>query len=305
MSESATEMNDLSHKLLDDETTTDSDTDGPVQSGKRIDFQQSRSRSFRQLLKKCLVEFLGTMLFVFIGCASIQSVYIIDRNEQLLTDTIEDGAPAISMPVGKMTDILTISLTHGLAIVALVSATANISGGMLNPAVSIAVWIADPKFRWFECIAYIIAQVGGGVAGTIALKGVYPDEVLEATEFGSHSLGELGLPNGETFTIFNGMFLEVILTMVLIMVVLWTAVDDDGLAFAPLPIGLAVAIDHLVGIPVTGASMNPARSFGPAVFAGFVKEHWIYWAGPALGAVISAAIYRFGTLLYRKNPTTQ
>eukprot|EP00043_Microstomoeca_roanoka_P016199 m.164486 g.164486 ORF g.164486 m.164486 type:complete len:281 (-) comp16409_c3_seq1:266-1108(-) len=217
------------------------------------------------VFKKALAEFFGTLLFVFIGCGTIQSVHD------------ETG--------GSAALYLTIALAHGLAIFALVSATAKISGGHLNPAVSIAIFITDHKnFSWKHLVSYIVAQLAGAIAGAAILLGVYKRDILDATKFGSHHLGA-------GYTVGNGVLIEIILTLLLVLVILRTAVDRVGLDYAPLAIGIVVTIDHLIGIPVSGASMNPARSLGPAVLANAWDDHWIYWVGPISGALLASVVY--------------
>ncbi|EGD74065.1 aquaporin [Salpingoeca rosetta] len=221
------------------------------------------------LYKKCIAEFFATLLFVFIGCGAIQTVdYEEGQKIQLNPQTV-----------------LTIALAHGLAIFALVAATAKISGGHINPAVSLGIFLADHKtFTAKHLAAYVVSQISGAIAGAAILLGVYPLHYLRNTNFGAHQLSP-------AFTVGNGVLLEAILTMLLVLVVLRTAVDRVGQSFAPLAIGIVVTIDHLVGVPVTGASMNPARSFGPALLGNAWTNHWIYWVGPSVGAVVAAFLY--------------
>ncbi len=121
--------------------------------------------------------------------------------------------------------------------------------------------------------------------GALLLVAVIPDAAQG--NLGSHGLGA-------NVTVGGGVLAEIILTFVLVFVVFATAMDPKGLGhIAPVAIGLAVLVDHLFGVPVTGASMNPARSFGPALVAGAWENHWIFWVGPLIGGALAALVYEF------------
>lgn len=218
------------------------------------------------MFRAAFAEFLATGLFVFLGAGSV----VVTGG--LLGETLTSAR------------LLIIALAHGLAITLLVAATARFSGGHLNPAVSFGAWV-DGKISLVKGVVYIISQLIGAVLGAFLLKTLIPQAL--AGNLGAHGLApELG--------IMAGLLVEVILTFVLVFVVLGTALDPKGPGhLAPLAIGFAVLVDHLVGVPLTGASMNPARSFGPALAAGVWANHWIYWAGPLLGALLAALVYKF------------
>ncbi len=183
------------------------------------------------------------------------------------------------------------ALAHGLAIALLVAATANISGGHINPAVTFGAWITG-KISLTKGLMYVLAQLIGAVIGAFLLAAVIPEGAQG--NLGAHGLGA-GISVG------GGLLAEIILTFVLVFVVFATAIDPKGLgSIAPIAIGLAVLVDHLFGVPVTGAGMNPARSFGPALVAGAWENHWIFWAGPLIGGAIAALIYEF-VFLRRKD----
>ncbi len=183
------------------------------------------------------------------------------------------------------------ALAHGLAIALLVAATANISGGHINPAVTFGAWITG-KISLTKGLMYVLAQLIGAVIGAFLLAAVIPEGAQG--NLGAHGLGA-GISVG------GGLLAEIILTFVLVFVVFATAIDPKGLgSIAPIAIGLAVLVDHLLGVPVTGAGMNPARSFGPALVAGAWENHWIFWAGPLIGGAIAALIYEF-VFLRRKD----
>ena len=237
-----------------------------------------RADDFRlQTWRAVLAELIGTGLFVFIGAGSVITV-------------------ANVLGWSPQTDIgglVAIALAHGFAIIILVSATAKISGGHLNPAVTFAAVISGRQ-KLSTGILYITAQILGAVFGALLLKGIFLDGMEGA--LGAHAVNLNAIASAEM-----GMVVEIILTFLLVFVVFATAMDTRGLArMAPIAIGLAVLVDHLIGVPLTGASMNPARSFGPAAIANFWDNHWIYWAGPLIGGGLAGVSYTFIYLLWRK-----
>ena len=170
-----------------------------------------------------------------------------------------------------------------IAMMFLTAATARISGGHINPAVTFATLITG-KIDIQKAIAYWIAQLLGAVVGAGLLAMVIP--TAAQGNLGAHGLGA-GVSAG------GGLVAEIVLTFALVFVIFATAVDPKGPGhLAPLAIGFTVLVDHLVGVPVTGASMNPARSFGPALVAGAWADHWIFWIGPLVGAAIAGWVYQ-------------
>ena len=132
---------------------------------------------------------------------------------------------------------------------------------------------------------FMVAQLGGAVVGALLLLAAIPDAA--DTNLGAHALGP-------DVSVGMGFVMEVVVTFVLVFVIFATAVDPGGIGNrAPLAIGLAVLVDHLVAVPITGASMNPARSFGPALVAGEWSYHWIYWVAPLLGGAVAGLVYEF------------
>ena len=219
-------------------------------------------------------EFFATALFVFLGTGAVVS--------------------ALSLTDGAMTPaaLAVIAVGHGLAIMALVAATANISGGHINPAVTIALWSAG-KIDLGKSIMYIVAQLGGAVVGSLLLISIVTGPV--EGNLGAHALGPVVAGSAGA-----GFVAEIIVTFALVITVFMVAVHPRTIAgYAPLAIGLVVLIDHLVAVPMTGASMNPARTFGPAFVSwindvdGMWADHWIYWAGPIVGGLIAAVVYRW------------
>lgn len=215
-----------------------------------------------------LAEFFATLLFVFLGAGTVVVT------GQLLGEQMTSAR------------LLAIAVAHGLAIFLLASATAKISGGHINPAVSIATAVTR-EISASKAVMFVVAQGVGAIVGALLLNAVVPDP----GNLGSHGLGT-GVTPG------MGVLAEIILTFSLVFVIYATAIDPKGLAtLAPLAIGLTVLVDHLVGVPITGASMNPARSLGPAIVSGTWGNHWVYWVGPIVGGIVAAAVYK---LLFMK-----
>ncbi len=211
-------------------------------------------------------EFIATLLFVFLGAGSV-----------VITGNLTSGELTA-------TRLVTIALAHGLAIILLVFATAHISGGHINPAVTFAAMLTK-KISAARGMMFVLAQLVGAVVGALLLLITIPDAA--DTNLGAHALGP-GVSIG------MGLLMEIVITFALVFVIFATAIDSGGMGnLAPIAIGLAVIVDHLVAVPITGASMNPARSFGPALVAGEWVDHWIYWVAPLLGGAIAGLVYQF------------
>ncbi|XP_013063681.2 aquaporin-8-like isoform X1 [Biomphalaria glabrata] len=223
-------------------------------------------RSFPDILEEyirpCFAEFLGVTLFVFIGCTSVYNT----------------GG-----------NIVGIAFAHGLSIALLIIATGSISGGHLNPAVTLGILISG-AITPFKAILYVVAQVLGGILGAGISRGVLGDELYKNISGGAHDLSA-------HVSVGEGVLCEVMLTAMLVTVILSSAVDPKTKnVLAPLGIGFTVVADILAGGGITGASMNPARSFGPAIVVSYAKNvwtnHWIYWVAPSVGASFAAVCYR-------------
>jgi len=217
-----------------------------------------------------VAEFIATLLFVFVGAGAVAVVTgVLERSPG------EDAAA-----------LAAIALAHGLAIALLVAAIASISGGHINPAVTFAAVITG-RMKAAPGVLYVVAQLAGAVVGALLLKIV----LVEGVEgnLGAHALNLDALSSEGA-----GLLVEVVLTFVLVFTVFATAVDPRGMVnLAPVAIGLAVLVDHFVGVPLTGASMNPARSFGPALVADAWDDHWVYWLGPLAGGGLAGLVYYF------------
>ncbi len=216
----------------------------------------------RNLPRQCVAEAIGTFALIFIGVGAIYNL----------------GA----IPGG----LLGIALAHGLTIAVMVSATAGISGGHLNPAVTFGLLVGG-KISLKDSIAYWIAQLAGATAagflcvsllGTAAVAGGTPDI----------STTLLSVPVVSTL---QAIIIEAVLTFFLVFVVYGSAVDARAPKIGGLAIGLTVALDILFGGPLTGAAMNPARTFGPALASGHWNNHLVYWIGPMLGGLLAGLVY--------------
>ena len=222
--------------------------------------------------KSCLAEFLGTFYLCFAGIAAI-----------LCT------TPA----VGGGGGLVAIALAHGLALSIAVNNFGGISGAHVNPAVTAGMLVTG-RIPLGLAILYVISQLLGSTVAAFLCSVIFPaDAVMQAN---------LGIPLPAAWaTTGTVLIVEFILTFLLMTSVFGTAVDERGQAvkIGGFGIGLTVAFDILAGGPVTGASMNPARSFGPALVMGNFSWHWAYWVAPILGACAAALIYHH--LLLGKN----
>jgi MIP family channel proteins len=204
-----------------------------------------------------MAEAIGTFLFFFIAAGAA---------------LIATGDPAAAL--------LIVALAHGVVLAVLVSSLGAVSGGHFNPAVTLGLWLAG-KIEVAKGAAYLVAQLLGGAAAGFALAYFFGD------------VGPAVPALGEGVDVTEGILLEAIMTAVLLLAVFGTAVDARGPKIGGLAIGLAVAADILFGGPLTGAAMNPARWFGPAVAAGAFDNWFVWWVGPFLGAIVVALLYRF------------
>ena len=213
---------------------------------------------------RLLAEFVGTFALIFIGAGSIM--------------TMAQWDPTGGALVG-------IAAAHGFVIAVMVSALGHISGGHFNPAVSTALLVTR-KIKPLDWAAYVVVQLIGATVAALALTVLYDTVVKDATGLGTPSLAA-GHTSGQ------GLLLEGILTFFLVFTVFAVAVDGRG-AFkivAGLPIGFVIFFDILMGGPLTGGAMNPARWFGPALVSGNWSNGWLYIVGPVVGGIIAALLY--------------
>jgi aquaporin Z len=222
-------------------------------------------------IKKYLAEFLGTMVLVLFGCGT----------------AVVCGGFTGGMETGFL-GVVAIALAFGLAIVASAYAIGDISGCHVNPAVSLAMLI-NGKLTFGDFIGYVIAQVAGAFAGSGILKLITANSELSgAGANGYGSLSGVGLHAGAAFVV------EVILTFVFIMTILGVTRTKKTASIAGLVIGLTLTFVHLIGIPLTGTSVNPARSLAPAIFAGgdALKQVWLFILAPFVGAILAGLIHK-------------
>lgn len=224
-------------------------------------------------MKKYIAEFIGTLVLVVFGCGSA-----VAANTLL-------GNAGEGIPLAFST--LLIAFAFGLVIVAMAYSIGNISGCHINPAVSLGMLVAG-RMQVKEFIGYIISQFLGGIAGAGILVFLFgSSEALGQNGFGAASA--LGINAGQAFVI------EVILTFVFVIAILGVTSKTENTAAAGLVIGLTLTLVHILGIPFTGTSVNPARSFGPALLAGgqALGQVWLFILAPLAGAAIAALVYKF------------
>jgi MIP family channel proteins len=216
-------------------------------------------------LAACLAEFLGTFYLCFAGIAAILST---------------------QPPIDSGAGIVGIALAHGLALSIAVSVFGGISGAHINPAVTCGM-LATGRIAGPLAGCYIVSQLLGGTAAAFFCWMIFPAEAVEAAKLG------IPLPVGEWVTTNIVLAVEFVLTFLLVTSVFGAAVDErgKGVKIGGFAIGLTVAFDILAGGAVTGASMNPARSFGPALVYGYWDWHWCYWVAPVAGGVVAAILY--------------
>ena len=221
------------------------------------------------VLRKAVAEFIGTFTLVFIGAGAILTTgYYVstgDKNAQLLL----------------------VALAHGLAIGVMVSATGHISGGHLNPAVTFGALVGR-QIDLKVALAYWISQLLGGLTAAVLLLPVFPAGTTAPNYLGTPAMGS-GVSVG------TAILVEAVLTFFLVFVVYGTGIDPKGAfhAVGGMAIGFTVALDILMGGPITGAAMNPARWFGPAVVAGFFNNWYVYWLGPLIGGAVAGLLYAY------------
>ncbi len=223
-------------------------------------------------MKKYGAEFFGTFWLVLGGCGS--------------------AVLAAAFP-GVGIGLLGVSLAFGLTVLTMAYAIGHISGCHLNPAVSIGLW-AGGRFPRNQLVPYILAQVLGGLAagGVLYLiasgkAGFDLSAGFAANGYGAHS------PGG--YSLVAAFVCEVVMTMMFLLIILGATDDRAPKGFAPLAIGLGLTLIHLISIPVTNTSVNPARSLGVALFVGdwAVSQLWLFWVAPIVGALLGAVVYCF------------
>ena len=223
-------------------------------------------------MKKYLAEFIGTFWLVLGGCGSA---------------VLAAGFPELGI------GFVGVSLAFGLTVLTMAYGLGHISGCHLNPAVSIGLWVGG-RFPAGKLAPYIIAQVLGGIAGAGVLYLIASGQAgfdlaggFASNGYGDHSPGK--------YSMVAALVTEIVMTMMFLFIILGATDKRAPQGFAPLAIGLGLTLIHLISIPVTNTSVNPARSTGVALFAGgwATSQLWLFWVGPIIGAILGAVIYRF------------
>lgn len=225
------------------------------------------------MTKKLGAEFLGTGWLVFGGCGSA---------------VLAAAFPELGI------GFLGVALAFGLTVLTMVYAVGHISGGHFNPAVSLGLW-SGGRFATREILPYIVAQVLGAVAGAALLYVIatgQPGFDVVQSGFAANGYAEHS-PGG--YSLAAAFVAEVVLTFAFLIVILGATDRRAPAGFAPLAIGLCLTLIHLVSIPVTNTSVNPARSTGPALFVGgwALDQLWLFWVAPFLGALAAGPVYRW------------
>jgi len=213
----------------------------------------------RATVRPLVAEFLGTFFFIFMGCAAV-----------VVATTLDLGLGGIAF-------------AHAFAFSIAVTATMTISGGHLNPAVTFAVWMAG-RIDARRAVGYVVVQLLAAVLAAVAVKLLYPTGVT-----GPSSLGVPRLSTDITFT--KAVLLEAILTAFLVSMVFGTIISKHAPRVGGFAVGLTLLGAILIAAPVTGAALNPARAFGPALVSGDWHGHFAFWLGPLLGAAVAAVIW--------------
>ena len=222
--------------------------------------------------KKLGAEFIGTFWLVLGGCGSA---------------VLAAAFPNVGI------GLLGVSLAFGLTVLTMAFAIGHISGCHLNPAVSIGLW-AGGRFSSKELLPYIVIQVLGATAAAGVLYFIASGQAgfdiaggLASNGYGDHSPGK--------YTMVSGLVTEIVMTFMFLFVILGATDARAPKGFAPIAIGLCLTLIHLVSIPVTNTSVNPARSTGPAIFVGdwALTQLWLFWVGPIVGAILAGIVYRW------------
>ncbi|GAB1576538.1 aquaporin Z [Bordetella petrii] len=224
------------------------------------------------LPKRCTAELIGTFWLVLGGCGSA---------------VLAAGFPELGIGFAG------VALAFGLTVLTMAYAVGHISGGHFNPAVTVGLAVGG-RFPGREIVPYIVAQVIGAVLAAAVLAwiaGGKPGFDLVASGFAANGYGE---HSPGQYSLAAALVCEVVLTFGFLFVILGATDKRAPAGFAPIPIGLALTLIHLISIPVTNTSVNPARSTGPALFVGgwAIEQLWLFWVAPIVGAILAALAYR-------------
>jgi len=222
-------------------------------------------------MKKLFAEFFGTFWLVFGGCGSA---------------IFAAGFPDLGIGFAG------VALAFGLTVLTMAYAVGHISGGHFNPAVSIGLW-AGGKFEAKDLLGYVLAQVIGAIAAAGALYVIVTgkSDFVDIGGFAANGYGDLS-PDGYSMT--SALVAEFLLTAFFLLIILGSTNARAPKGFAPIAIGLALTLIHLISIPITNTSVNPARSTSQALFAGadFISQLWLFWLAPIAGAIVAGLIHK-------------
>jgi aquaporin Z len=226
-------------------------------------------------LRRGFAEFVGTFALVFVGAGSILSL-----GESL-------NFARFPGQVGPLFTLLAVAFAHGLAIGVMASAVGHISGGHFNPAVTFGFLITR-RLAPMLGLVYWLAQLGAGALAALLLRWLFPASVRDSVNLGAPGLAA-------RLTSWQGFVIEIVLTFFLVWVIFATAADPGGSfkSIAGLAIGFTITLDILMGGPLTGAAMNPARAFGPELVQNVWTDSWVWYAGPLVGGALAAAAYEW------------
>lgn len=258
-------------KDVTNEQANDTQPDLATQHVTAIPRRQAVNTTTEQYVIPAFAELVGTFAFVFIGAGSI------------ITNTLLHGAPGL----------LSIALAHGLALSIVISVFGATSGGHVNPAVTVG-FLLTRRIKPLLGLLYIVAQLIGATLAGFLLQAIFPQAIWQAAQLGTPNLAP-------GVSLSSGILIEAILTFFLVLAVFGTAVDKRAPKIGGFGIGLTVLVDILVGGPLTGAAMNPARTFGPALAGGFWQNNIVYWIGPIVGAALAALLYEYVILRPQRN----
>lgn len=213
------------------------------------------------LYRRSFAELLGTFALVFFGAGSVASKYFPEATY----------------------GIFGVAVAHGLVLAVMVTALMGISGGHLNPAVTLGM-LATRRTDIKSAAAYIVAQLAGAVLAAMLIKFVYPIGVVRPISLGTPTIAN-------TIQFHQAVILEAVMAFFLVSAYFGTVINPAASRLGGLGVGLALMFDILVGGPLTGAAVNPARAFGPALISGQWVAHSVYWVGPILGGVVAALVW--------------
>ncbi len=222
-------------------------------------------------MKKLIAEFMGTLWLVLGGCGSA---------------VLAAAYPELGI------GFTGVALAFGLTVVTMAYAIGHISGCHLNPAVSIGLWMGG-RFDKKEVLPYIISQVLGGIAGAGILYMIASGK--SGFEIGGFAANGYGEHSPDGYTMLATLVTEVVMTFMFLIIILGATHDKAPKGFAGLAIGLGLTLIHLISIPVTNTSVNPARSTSQALFAGgwAIDQLWLFWVAPIVGAILAGIVYKY------------